>query len=248
MPQYKWLLAFLIIFYHNTIAQLHANEDSARKWHETKLVRLAAIPLTLTGLGLYIASENSAFNKFEIQEEINEQFPNFNSNIDDYLRYVPAAAVYGLDFAGVKAKNRFADRTVLFIKANAMALAIAFPLKGITKVRRPDGSSRASFPSLHTAQAFVAATFMHKEYGGRSIWYSIGAYSIASATGFYRMLNNKHWLSDILVGAGIGIFTTNLAYMTHRYKWSIPKKKRQGAFIIPTYSNGTIGALFMYEF
>ena len=34
----------------------------------------------------------------------------------------------------------------------------------------------------------------------------------ATATGVIRMLNNKHWMSDVLVGAGIGIFFTELTY------------------------------------
>ena len=44
------------------------------------------------------------------------------------------------------------------------------------------------------------------------LWYSVGAYSIATATGIGRMLNNKHWLSDVMVGAGIGIMSTEIGY------------------------------------
>ena len=48
----------------------------------------------------------------------------------------------------------------------------------------------------------MTATMMSKEYGGRSPWYSVGAYSVATVTGLMRMANNKHWLSDVLAGAG----------------------------------------------
>ena len=50
-----------------------------------------------------------------------------------------------------------------------------------------------------------------------------------------RVLNNRHWLSDVLVGAGIGIFSTNMAYLTHQYKWG--KKKHTGGqtVIVPSY-------------
>ena len=51
-----------------------------------------------------------------------------------------------------------------------------------------------------------------KEYGDRSPWIGIGAYTVASATGIMRMANNKHWLSDVLMGAGIGILSTELGY------------------------------------
>ncbi|MFR6416073.1 MAG: phosphatase PAP2 family protein, partial [Alistipes shahii] len=77
---------------------------------------------------------------------------------------------------------------------------------------RPDGSSRNSFPSGHTATAFMTATMLHKEYGHRSPWYSIGGYTVATLTGVTRQLNNRHWMSDIMVGAGIGILATELGY------------------------------------
>ena len=61
--------------------------------------------------------------------------------------------------------------------------------------------------------AFMAATMLHKEYGTtRSPWYSIGGYTVATAAAVSRMLNNKHWLSDVMVGAGIGILSTEVGY------------------------------------
>ena len=85
-------------------------------------------------------------------------------------------------------------------------------LKYSCRVMRPDGSSRNSFPSGHTATAFMAATMLHKEYGHRSPWYSIGAYTVATVTGVTRQLNNRHWMSDVMVGAGIGILATEFGY------------------------------------
>lgn len=58
----------------------------------------------------------------------------------------------------------------------------------------------------------MAAMMMHKEYGDRSPWYSISAFTVATATGISRILNNRHWLSDVLAGAGIGILSTELGY------------------------------------
>ena len=69
------------------------------------------------------------------------------------------------------------------------------------------------FLSGHTAFAFAAATILHKEYGQtRSPLYSIAGYSLATITGVGRVLNNRHWVSDVLVGAGIGIVSTDLGY------------------------------------
>ena len=69
-----------------------------------------------------------------------------------------------------------------------------------------------SFPSGHTATAFMCATILHKEYGMKSPWYSIGGYTLAGLTGVTRQLNNRHWIGDVLVGAGIGMISTDLGY------------------------------------
>lgn len=61
-------------------------------------------------------------------------------------------------------------------------------------------------------QRFMTATMLNKEYGHYSPWVGISAYGVATATGLMRMANNKHWLSDVLVGAGIGIISTELGY------------------------------------
>lgn len=84
-------------------------------------------------------------------------------------------------------------------------------------VRRPDKSNYKSFPSGHTATAFMAAMMMHKEYGDRSPWYSISAFTVATATGISRILNNRHWLSDVLAGAGIGILSDRIRLFIGRF-------------------------------
>lgn len=58
----------------------------------------------------------------------------------------------------------------------------------------------------------MTATMLHKEYGHRSPWYSIGGYTLATLTGVTRQLNNRHWMSDVMVGAGIGILATEFGY------------------------------------
>ena len=81
--------------------------------------------------------------------------------------------------------------------------ASVFALKNITKVERPDGSSNNSFPSGHTATAFAGAECMYREYKDQSIWYGIEGYAVATATGLFRMYNDRHWLTDVVAGAGI---------------------------------------------
>ena len=37
--------------------------------------------------------------------------------------------------------------------------------------------------------------------------------------GIMRVAKNAHWISDVIAGAGFGILSTELVYLTHQYKW-----------------------------
>ncbi|MEG1838631.1 MAG: phosphatase PAP2 family protein [Bacteroidaceae bacterium] len=136
-----------------------------------------------------------------------------NLTYDDYLQYAPAVVMMGLKTFGVESRNSWGRMLVSDAFSVALMATAVNTIKHTTKIMRPDGSSRNSFPSGHSATAFMTATMLHKEYGlTRSAWYSVGGYTVAAATAISRQLNNRHWLSDIMVGAGIGIFSTELGY------------------------------------
>lgn len=205
------------------------------------------MPLILVATGLFSITDNEILSRAGIYEERNERIPNFHHCADDYLQHAPILAVYGLNLVGVKGKNNFGNRTALLIKSELIMATMTISLKKITAVPRPDSGTPNSFPSGHTAQAFATATFLSKEYGHKSIWYSIAAYSMATTVGAMRVMNNRHWISDVLVGAGIGIFSTNLAYLTHQYKWGSNKKAGQ-TIVMPSF-DGQIGMLsLVYQF
>jgi len=212
-----------------------------------KLSRAFAVPMLFVGAGLYATTDNEWLNRYEVKEERDEWLPRFSNHIDNYLQFAPIVGVYGLNLAGIKGKSDFANRTALLIKSELIVGLLTYSLKTITAVPRPDTRSPTSMPSGHTAQAFAAATFMAREYGNRSIWYSIGAYSVAAGVGTLRVLNNRHWLSDVLVGAGVGILSTNLAYLTHQYKWGVSKRHTAGTIILPSY-DGSSGSLNVVHF
>ncbi|MBL7873019.1 MAG: phosphatase PAP2 family protein [Cyclobacteriaceae bacterium] len=195
-------------------------------------------PASLITGGLLVIDEDEFISRTHILEERKENAAFFNRHIDDYLQYTPAAAVFGLNALGIKGKNSMVEETILLVKSELLMTAIIYTLKQTTNIQRPDSSTYNSFPSGHTAQAFVAATFLHKEYGHKSIWYSIGAYSVASTVACMRVLGNRHWLSDVFVGAGIGILSTELVYATHKHTWSKRKVKLTG---LPTYNQGAYG-------
>ena len=205
------------------------------------------IPMVFTMAGLYTLSDDAVVSNTEVREERNEHIPDFRSHADDYLQFAPIVAVYGLNLAGVKGKNDMVNRTALLIKTELLVSILTYSLKKITIEPRPDSGTHNSFPSGHTAQAFAAATFMAKEYGEKNIWYSIGAYSMATTVGVMRVMNNRHWVSDVLVGAGIGILSTNLVYLTHQYRWGKRKRGVQ-TIILPTYDGQTGSINIIHRF
>ena len=133
--------------------------------------------------------------------------------IDDYSQYFGPAMTVGLKLAGVEGRS---DWPRLLASAGMSYVIMAALVNGIkytAKEMRPDGSSANSWPSGHTATSFVGATLLHKEYGlTRSPWYSVAGYGVATATGVMRVLNNRHWVSDVMSGAGIGILSGELGY------------------------------------
>jgi membrane-associated phospholipid phosphatase len=172
-------------------------------------------PALLISAGTALHFSTSAKENF--QDWVQDNFA-YSGSIDDYIQYAPVVAVYGLNAFGVKGKNNFGNRTALALKSFLLNDLIVSGLKRWTNETRPNGTPH-SFPSGHTSFAFAMAQFMHHEYGDLSVWYSIGAYSCATAVGVMRVAKNAHWISDVVAGAGIGILSTELVYLTHLYKW-----------------------------
>lgn len=166
----------------------------------SRAYRITYIGVPLVVAGLVVQERDHGFRHLR-----NDYVPSFRFRYDDYLQYAPAALMLGLKIGGVRGRSSWGRMLVSDAFSVALMAGAVNSLKYTCRMPRPDGSNNKSFPSGHTATAFMAATMLHKEYGGRSPWYSIAGYSMATVTGVSRMLNNKHWLSDVLVGAGIGI-------------------------------------------
>lgn len=177
--------------------------------------------LILTGSAIMFDKDEDEYflNKYEVREERNEHFPNFSTHIDNYLQYGPAITVAVLDLCHVPGRHDVPNQAALLVKAEVLALGTTYVLKNAVGEPRPDSGAKNSFPSGHTTEAFATATFLSLEYGDRSIWIPVGAYATATTVGALRLLNNRHWISDVLVGAGIGMLSTELVFRTHQNKW-----------------------------
>lgn len=201
------------------------------------------IPTVLIAYGV-IGIESDYIKNFnaEIKEEVTENIDR-KITIDDFTQFLPAVSVYGLTAMGIKGKNNFKDRTLILTTSYLLVAATTLPLKSITKVQRPDGSSFNSFPSGHTATAFAGAEFLWQEYKDVSVWYGISGYIVASGTGFFRMYNNRHWLTDVAAGAGIGILCTKTAYWLYpkMQKLFLKKDTKAALLVAPFYDGSHMG-------
>lgn len=178
---------------------------------------------------------------FSTRDEINKHKPH-HIRLDNYTQFVPAFLVYGLNAAGIQGKHNFRDRTIIYGTSMLITSAITVPLKHFVKGKRPDQSNKLSFPSGHTATAFASAQFMFREYKDTNFLLGISGYSFAIFTGIYRILNDKHWVADVVAGAGFGILSTELSY------WLYPKinhlllgkNKNASTMIMPFYQNKSL--------
>lgn len=139
--------------------------------------------------------------------------PGFHRTYDNYLQYAPAAVMVGLKSCGYRGRSSWGRMLVSdAIAAGTMAAAVN-ACKYTVRTMRPDGSTRNSFPSGHTATAFLTATMLAREYGPRSPWFAVGGYAAATVVALSRQLNDRHWMSDTVVGAGIGILAAEAGYL-----------------------------------
>ena len=172
--------------------------------------------LTFVGVPLFVAGiiakgEKHAFRQNDGTKHV--LLTDFKTGIDDYSQFFGPAMTLGLKVAGVEGRSDWGRFLVSSALSYGFMAGFVNGIKYTAKEMRPDGSTANSWPSGHTATAFVGATILHKEYGmTRSPWYSVAGYGVATATGVMRVLNNRHWISDVLSGAGIGIMSGELAY------------------------------------
>jgi membrane-associated phospholipid phosphatase len=109
----------------------------------------------------------------------------------------PAVMAIGLNVPALKQRMILRiERCCSDVECNYQRYSI-FHKKG-THQLRPDGSSYTSFPSAHTANAFTNAEILRREYKDLFTLYGVVGYTMAICTGYLRMYNNKHWLSDVV--------------------------------------------------
>jgi membrane-associated phospholipid phosphatase len=175
------------------------------------------IPGVLLGYGIIgVRSDGLEMMNKEVQEEVHEHIDE-HVTIDDFLQYFSIAATLGLDQTGLESAHGYKGRAIILTASYILLGVTVNALKYSVKEQRPDGSTFNSFPSGHTATAFMGAEFLMQEYKNSSLWPGIIGYTVAAGTGMYRVLNDRHWVTDVAAGAGIGILSTKVAYWVYPF-------------------------------
>jgi membrane-associated phospholipid phosphatase len=209
----------------------HAEKPSFKKWK--------------TPLALGIAS-GLTYNPFakQIQTKIIGQ--GRVTPLDDYIQYGPAAMYVGLNIANYKSKEEAFDQAGVFILGTGIYVAATHGLKGLITETRPDGTEN-TFPSGHTATAFFGATILAHEYRDTHPEFVIAGYTLAAATGALRIANNKHWVTDVLMGSAIGIASAELAYLVYpkvRHQWQKLNRFTLTPQVAPAYYGASMSIGF----
>lgn len=140
------------------------------------------------------------------QEELSQRGRTFNGRWLDAAEYmgtgVPTLALVGLEYM---VKDRDASAAAL---SSSGAFVTTHFMQQAANRRRPNGDE-AGFPSGHTTMAFNTAANLYYAYG----WMA-GAPALAFATivSLQRIADNRHWTSDTMAGATVGLLWARKAY------------------------------------
>jgi membrane-associated phospholipid phosphatase len=95
--------------------------------------------------------------------------------------------------------------------------------------------------------SFAAASFLYNEYRDTHKLVAWSGYALATTTGLMRVMNDEHWMSDIIFGAGLAILCNELVYMHHN---RIRKNKNNSSLLMitPQVSTARIGFSLDYKF
>ena len=231
------LIEFLFFFTVHTNAQF-SNElqrDSIRNSNQFSGIKLSSkqgacwlIPSLGIGYGLLSLHNNTVKAwDWEIQKSVAETNPSAHTRLDDYLALMPAFAVIGKSIIQDTRENQI-DLAGSFACTKIIQYGLVMPTKRWSGKSRPDASDRLSFPSGHTAEAFANAEILRIHVGKKSPWLAAGGYLIAVTTGYLRMYNNRHWLSDVVAGAAIGFGSARLgSWGYHKIKQKIISRKNK---------------------
>jgi Membrane-associated phospholipid phosphatase len=165
------------------------------------------IPASMITIGT-IASQTDKYRDFipGIRKNAKERLTPF----DDIAQLLTSPSLFLFDIFA-KEEHHPIDQFFLMALSYGITTLPVRTIKNNYFSERPYGGNH-SFPSGHTATAFVGAHMIFKEFKNTNNWIAYSGYAMASVVAGARVVNHKHWACDVIAGAGIAILSTELAY------------------------------------
>ncbi|AZS29095.1 phosphatase PAP2 family protein [Butyricimonas faecalis] len=217
---------------HQTVSLQHVTDDT----HNLRLKEVL-IPTAVIGASALFVHNGWLTKQRENVQNVLSAKGKYKFKLDDHSQYAPMVAVYGLNLCGIKGKHGFKDRTIILAMSYATVGILVNTMKFVFKEKRPDSNARNSFPSGHTATAFMGAEFLYKEYKDVSPWIGYTGYAVAATTGYLRIYNNRHYINDVIAGACIGITSVKLTYWLYSKCFKKAKCNKATFASVPYYSS-----------
>lgn len=191
------------------------------RWTGTDWKRLGII--TGTGTLLLVFADREV-RSWTINNQ-KEALQSATKIVEPFGNRLPPVLITGMYLTGLITGNRKLEHSSLSIaRAVAISTGLYTATKSIIRRQRPVRTDNpylfalpfssvgyTSFPSGHSNTVFAVATAFALEYKEHK-WVPWVVYPIATLTALARIYENRHWTSDVLVGASFGHFITRAVY------------------------------------
>jgi len=246
MKNYINYCVLLLLFTGLQLEVSGQNDSITQMKAQNSLLKKAIVPAVLIGSSLIITNSNFEMN---LQRDLRSQLSDdFDTAIDDYTRFAPLAQMYVADIVGIESRSHWFDQTKNAAISLLLTDLVTTRLKRSIVKTRPGGDNDNAFPSAHTSYSFSTATVLYEEFKDTSPLLAYSGYAFAVTTGVLRMAKNAHWISDVLLGAGIGMTITKLVYhFDYLFAWN-PFKATDATIIAPQVNQDGAGLYLSYTF
>ena len=159
------------------------------------------------------------------------------------LFYIAGMLGYGLIESDLRAKQNASS----MFQASLYSILVSTTLKYTIREKRPNSSTRDSFPSGHTTSVFAFAAYVGCRH---SLPWGIAAYSLAGLAGYSRINDNRHYLHDVVAGAVIGgSFGLGVCLAENSRQTSLDEDsadKKVAWYIAPVFGGASAGLSMSY--
>jgi membrane-associated phospholipid phosphatase len=193
-----------------TVPAIPTSQPHAVSWQEGMIL--------LGGAGLLLAADPNVSHETSEHPTAGASDAAAVFRVAGDARFYAALSLGTLGAGWISGSNAITRTGRQLAVSGALAAAGFGLLKVVAGRSRPDAgegaydlhpfSAAGSFPSGHTATAFAMATTLGDAIGNP--WVSGGLYLFAAGTGWSRVYDERHWPSDVFVGAALGITAAKL--------------------------------------